>query len=95
MALAKAGADVTFVARGAHFAATRISGLKVLGPRGDAHLGPTPTSRPVLARLMSYCSARDDRGVQTDQRANGGAGVLRRIVLKFEKNCGALDITAK
>jgi 2-dehydropantoate 2-reductase len=37
-ALAKAGADVTFVARGAHLAAMRASGLKVLGPRGDIHL---------------------------------------------------------
>jgi 2-dehydropantoate 2-reductase len=39
-ALAKAGADVTFVARGAHLAAMRASGLKVLGPRGDIHLVP-------------------------------------------------------
>jgi 2-dehydropantoate 2-reductase len=39
-ALAKAGADVTFVARGAHLAAMRASGLKVLGPRGDVHLNP-------------------------------------------------------
>jgi 2-dehydropantoate 2-reductase len=40
-ALAKAGADVTFVARGAHLAAMRSAGLKVLGPRGDIHLVPT------------------------------------------------------
>jgi 2-dehydropantoate 2-reductase len=40
-ALAKAGADVTFVARGAHLAAMRTKGLRVLGPRGDVHLGPT------------------------------------------------------
>jgi 2-dehydropantoate 2-reductase len=40
-ALAKAGADVTFVARGAHLAAMRASGLRVLGPRGDIHLSPT------------------------------------------------------
>jgi 2-dehydropantoate 2-reductase len=41
VALAKAGGDVTFVARGAHLAATRTRGLKVLGPRGDIHLAPT------------------------------------------------------
>lgn len=46
-ALAKAGGDVTFVARGAHLAAMQSSGLKVLGPRGDTHLVPTQaTSDP-------------------------------------------------
>src|SRR6187401_233790 len=40
-ALAKAGADVTFLARGAHLAAMQSQGLKVLGPRGDIHLMPT------------------------------------------------------
>jgi 2-dehydropantoate 2-reductase len=40
-ALAKAGADVTFIARGAHLAAMKSAGLKVLGPRGDIHLVPT------------------------------------------------------
>ena len=39
-ALAKAGNDVTFVARGAHLAAMRARGLSVLGPRGDLHLNP-------------------------------------------------------
>ena len=40
-ALATAGADVTFIARGAHLAAMRPIGLKVTGPRGDTHLVPT------------------------------------------------------
>jgi len=40
-ALAKAGADVTFLARGAHLAAMQQKGLQVLGPRGDVHLTPT------------------------------------------------------
>ena len=40
-ALAKAGADVSFLARGAHLAAMKSQGLKVLGPRGDIHLTPT------------------------------------------------------
>jgi 2-dehydropantoate 2-reductase len=39
-ALAKAGADVTFVARGAHLAAMRSRGLSVQGPRGNMHLSP-------------------------------------------------------
>jgi 2-dehydropantoate 2-reductase len=40
-ALAKAGADVTFVARGDHLAAMRTQGLKVEGGRGETHLVPT------------------------------------------------------
>jgi 2-dehydropantoate 2-reductase len=40
-ALAKAGAHVTFLARGAHLAAMKSQGLKVTGPRGDTHLVPT------------------------------------------------------
>jgi 2-dehydropantoate 2-reductase len=40
-ALAKAGANVTFIARGAHLAAMQSVGLKVQGPRGDTHLVPT------------------------------------------------------
>jgi len=39
-ALAKAGAEVTFVARGAHLAAMRANGLKVKSPRGDMHIQP-------------------------------------------------------
>jgi len=40
-ALAKAGADVTFIARGAHLAAMKGKGLRVESPRGDIHLVPT------------------------------------------------------
>jgi 2-dehydropantoate 2-reductase len=41
VALAKAGADVTFIARGAHLAAMQGQGLKVQGGRGETHLAPT------------------------------------------------------
>jgi 2-dehydropantoate 2-reductase len=40
-ALAKAGADVTFIARGAHLAAMKSQGLKVDGGRGQTHVVPT------------------------------------------------------
>src|SRR5882757_11101670 len=40
-ALAKAGADVTFIARGAHLAAMKNEGLQIKSPRGDFHLVPT------------------------------------------------------
>jgi 2-dehydropantoate 2-reductase len=36
--LAKAGADVTFVARGAHLAAMREDGLRIEGDRGETHI---------------------------------------------------------
>jgi 2-dehydropantoate 2-reductase len=39
-ALAKAGADVTFVARGAHLAAMQRNGLRVEGGRGETVISP-------------------------------------------------------
>jgi 2-dehydropantoate 2-reductase len=39
--LAKTGADVIFIARGAHLAAMKSEGLKVQGGRGETHLVPT------------------------------------------------------
>jgi 2-dehydropantoate 2-reductase len=39
-ALAKAGSDVTFVARGDHLAAMHRRGLTLVSPRGDLHLNP-------------------------------------------------------
>jgi 2-dehydropantoate 2-reductase len=40
-ALARAGADVAFIARGAHLAAMKAQGLQVRSDRGDIHLVPT------------------------------------------------------
>jgi 2-dehydropantoate 2-reductase len=40
-ALAQAGADVTFIARGAQLAAMKSQGLQVKSDRGDIHLVPT------------------------------------------------------
>jgi 2-dehydropantoate 2-reductase len=39
-ALAKAGADVTFVARGAHLAAMKENGLRIEGDRGETRIRP-------------------------------------------------------
>src|SRR5262249_17753007 len=36
--LAAAGADVHFVARGAHLQAMRASGLRIVSPKGDVHI---------------------------------------------------------
>jgi 2-dehydropantoate 2-reductase len=58
-ALAKAGADVTFVARGAHLAAMRQNGLRIEGGRGDTHLTPTQaTDNPAdigVVDLVLFC----------------------------------------
>lgn len=40
-ALARAGHDVTFIARGAHLEAMRRDGLRIEGVRGNFHLKPT------------------------------------------------------
>jgi 2-dehydropantoate 2-reductase len=37
--LAASGSNVTFIARGAHLAAMRRSGLRITSPRGNAHIG--------------------------------------------------------
>jgi 2-dehydropantoate 2-reductase len=42
-ALARGGADVTLIARGAHLAAMRTGGLRVLSPRGDFTAHPAAT----------------------------------------------------
>jgi len=58
-ALAKAGADVTFIARGAHLAAMKRDGLKVQSPRGDTHLVPTKaTDNPAeigVVDIVLFC----------------------------------------
>ncbi len=43
-ALARAGADVWFLARGAHLNAMRESGLRIVGGRGETHLVPAQTT---------------------------------------------------
>jgi 2-dehydropantoate 2-reductase len=45
--LAKAGADVIFVARGAHLAAIRQNGLRVEGDRGETHIRPAQATDDV------------------------------------------------
>jgi 2-dehydropantoate 2-reductase len=47
--LAKAGADVTFVARGAHLAAIRENGLRIEGDRGEIHIRPAQATDDVAS----------------------------------------------
>ncbi len=54
-ALAKAGADVTFIARGAHLAAMKSAGLRIEGGRGETHLVPTQaTDDPKTVGPVDY-----------------------------------------
>jgi 2-dehydropantoate 2-reductase len=46
--LAAAGNDVTFVARGAHLAALRRNGLKIMSPRGDLHIPRIKTAATIV-----------------------------------------------
>jgi 2-dehydropantoate 2-reductase len=58
-ALAKAGADVWFLARGAHLDAMRNEGLRIISARGDTHLVPTQaTNDPATighADVVLFC----------------------------------------
>lgn len=54
-ALAHAGADVTFIARGAHLAAMKRDGLRVESVRGNTHLRPTQaTENPAEVGPVDY-----------------------------------------
>lgn len=54
-ALAHAGADVTFIARGAHLAAMKRDGLRVESVRGNTHLQPTQaTENPAEVGPVDY-----------------------------------------
>src|SRR6202163_571415 len=54
-ALAKAGAEVVFVARGAHLAAMRANGLKIEGDRGETHISPArATDDPASIGIVDY-----------------------------------------
>ena len=54
-ALARAGADVTFVARGTHLAAMREQGLRVEGDRGETDIRPVlATDDPASIGVVDY-----------------------------------------
>jgi 2-dehydropantoate 2-reductase len=48
-ALAQAGADVTFVARGAHLAAMREAGLRIEGGRGETVIRPVQATNDIAS----------------------------------------------
>jgi 2-dehydropantoate 2-reductase len=48
-ALANAGADVIFVARGAHLAGIRENGLRIEGDRGETHISPAQATDDIAS----------------------------------------------
>ena len=52
--LARAGEDVTLIARGPHLAAMQAKGLKVSGPGGDFTVTPRATEDPAEAGLQDF-----------------------------------------
>lgn len=57
--LAAAGADVSFIARGAHLAAMQANGLRIISPLGDVHIGSvTATDDPATigpVDIVMFC----------------------------------------
>src|SRR5437868_15039494 len=69
--LAKAGADVTFVARGAHLAAIRENGLRIEGDRGETHIRPALATDDIAGigtvDIVLYCVKVWDLQVVAEQ----------------------------
>jgi 2-dehydropantoate 2-reductase len=77
--LAKAGADVTFVARGAHLAAIRENGLRIEGDRGEIHIRPAQVTDDIagigVVDFVLFCvKLWDVEGVGQQLRAIVGSG---------------------
>jgi hypothetical protein len=76
--LARAGADVTFVARGAHLAAIRENGLRIEGDRGETHIRPAHGPTVIVSR--SDASARANRSGSSRQFPSGRASPVARLL---------------
>jgi 2-dehydropantoate 2-reductase len=95
--LQNAGADVVFVARGAHLAALRERGLRIQSPKGDLHLPQvTATDDPktlgtvdlVLLTVKMY---------DLEAAASGLGPLLGRktVVITLQNGVEAVDIVAR
>ncbi len=69
--LARAGEDVTLIARGPHLAAMQAKGLKVSGPGGDFTVHPRVTEDPAEAGAQDY--------VIVALKAQAVAGIVDRM----------------
>ena len=69
--LARAGEDVTLIARGPHLAAMREKGLKVTGPQGEFTVTPRATDDPATIGAQDY--------VIVALKAQAVAGIVDRM----------------
>jgi 2-dehydropantoate 2-reductase len=95
--LAAAGVDVAFIARGAHLAAMRANGLRILSPKGDAHIPRvTATDNPrqigpvdvVLFAVKLY----DTEAALPQLSELVGPG---SVVLPFQNGVDAVDLVTR
>ena len=91
--LAKAGADVTFVARGAHLAAMRENGLRIEGDRGETHIRPTQATDDIASigtvDFVLFCvKLWDVENVGAELRAIVGPGTA---VVPLQNGIDAAD----
>ena len=91
--LAKAGADVTFVARGAHLAAMRENGLRIEGDRGETHIRPAQATDDIASigtvDVVLFCvKLWDVENVGAELRAIVGPGTA---VVPLQNGIDAAD----
>ena len=95
--LAAAGIDVAFIARGAHLAAMRANGLRILSPKGDAYIPRvTATDNPgqigpvdvVLFAVKLY----DTEAALPQLSELVGPG---SVVLPFQNGVDAVDLVTR
>ena len=73
-ALARPGAEVAFVARGAHLAAMRANGLRIEGDRGETLIRPAQATDDIAsigAGRLSCCSASNCGMSRPPARSSG------------------------
>ena len=91
--LAKAGADITFVARGAHLAAMRENGLRIEGDRGETHIRPAQATDDIASigtvDFVLFCvKLWDVENVGAELRAIVGPGTA---VVPLQNGIDAAD----
>ena len=91
--LAKAGADVTFVARGAHLTAMRENGLRIEGDRGETHIRPAQATDDIASigtvDFVLFCvKLWDVENVGAELRAIVGPGTA---VVPLQNGIDAAD----
>lgn len=91
--LAAAGEDVTFVARGAHLAAMKSAGLRVLSANGDLHLDPVRATDNPAAIGTADCVMIATKLWSTDEAIETARPLVgpETAVVSFQNGVEAVD----